>query len=177
MSRDKLVIIFIINIMALFAFSIMFRVDAVEFKVYKDTKNMYKLHHPSGWKVKRISSSMLDISKDRETAVEIRIYSNKNRSFNSFVDWYVDDYIEGMEDHWSGKMKIVEKKHTWLGKYKGFVISFDFSRGDNRRWFFKQYLWPQADKVYVLLSWTPYKLRLLNEPVFDSIAESFELSK
>lgn len=150
-------------------------------KILKSEKWGFKFSYPSTWKGKTIPSSTDlvkgSINKDNKTGMQIRLYANRKGNFKSFVNWYVKDFIKQMEGHWGGKIKIVGKSYKKIGKHDGCTISLDFKRADNKRYFFKQYLWPKGNKVYVIQSGTPYSLRYANEPAMDSIAESFDSVK
>ena len=144
-----------------------------------DTKNGYRLHYPSDWTVQQSPDSedlvKANISKDDETGLQVRVYTDITSNLNTFLEGYVPDFDHKMRQQWGGEMIILEQRYTTFDQQRGFIISFDFKREDGARYFFKQYLISRDNKVYVIQCGTPFDLRSINETLFDSIAESFEL--
>ncbi len=159
---------------------LLFNQSYVRAELLEDTLNGYSFEYPFGWQSRAFpdSENLIkgEINKDNNTGIQIRIYQNAG-NFRKFVDWYVDDFMQQMQKHWGGKMAISEEEFTSVAGYECFVVSFDFIRRDNKRWFFKQYLWPNGSEVLILQSGTLFKLRALNEPSIDAIAESLKFLK
>ncbi|MCK4993701.1 MAG: hypothetical protein KAS13_01470 [Candidatus Omnitrophica bacterium] len=149
----------------------------VQAQVLEDKVNGYSFEYPFDWKAKAFPNSRNlirgEITKDNNTGAQIRIYQNTG-NFRKFVDKYVDDFMRQMQKHWGGEMIISDEKFTIVAGYECFVISFDFTRKDNKRWFFKQYLWPKGAQILILQSGTLFELRTLNEPSVNRIAESLQ---
>ncbi len=173
-KRRRAFIVFIAAVILLFNQS---RVQA---GVLEDKVFGHSFEYPFDWKARAFPDSKNlikgEINKDNDTGAQIRIYQNAG-NFRKFVDWYVDDFVQQMQKHWGGKMVISDKKFTSVAGYECFVISFDFTRRDNKRWFFKQYLWPNGSEVLILQSGTLFELRTLNEPSIDWIAKSLKFIK
>lgn len=152
----------------------------VQAQVLEDPAYGYSFEHPYDWKAKFFPNSKNlirgEINKDNNTGAQIRIYPLRE-SFRNFVDGYVDDFMQQMQKHWGGEMVIIEREFTIVAGYECFFISFDFTRRDNKRWFFKQYLWPKGSEVLVLQSGTQFELRALNEPTIDWIADTLKFNR
>ncbi len=159
---------------------LLFNQSRVQAAVLEDTVNGYSFEYPFDWKARAMPASKNlikgEVNKDNNTGVQIRIYQNTG-NFRKFVDWYVDDFMQQMHKHWGGKMRIINEEFTSVAGYECFVISFDFTRRDNKRWFLKQYLWPDGSEVLILQSGTLFELRTLNEPAIDWIAKSLKFIK
>ena len=149
----------------------------VQADVFEDEINGYSFEYPFGWKAQAFSDSKDlvrgEINKDNNTGVQIRIYQ-KRGDLRDFVKWYVNDFMRQMQKHWGGNMVVYDQQFTTVAGHECFVIIFNFTRMDNKRWFFKQYLWPTDKGILVLQSGTLFELRLLNEPEIDGIAESLK---
>ena len=149
-------------------------------QVLEDKVNGYSFEYPFDWKAKVFPDSTNvikgEINKDNNSGLQIRKYPNKG-DFRKFVEGYVEEFMQQMQKHWGGEMIIIDKQFTIAAGYECFVISFDFTRRDNKRWFFKQYLWPMETGVLVLQSGTLFELRAFNEPLIDGIAQSLKFIK
>lgn len=142
-----------------------------------DNINGYSFEYPDQWKAKKFPNSKNlikgEINKNNNTGMQIRVYPSKE-DFREFVQDYVNDFMQQMQKHWSGQMVIISKEYTIVSGYDCFVVSFDFTRKDKKRWFFKQYLWPRDNDVLIIQSGTTYQLRSLNEPLIDEVAKSLK---
>ena len=143
-----------------------------------DGQNGYSFEYPFNWTGKTFPGShdlvKGEMVRDNKTGSQVRVYPN-NGSADDFYEWYVTDFMKQMEGHWGGKMYVLNKEYLNIGGVPCFVVTFDFTRRDTSRWFFKQYLWPRRGNMLVLQAGTPYEHRQLDEPAFDSIAGSIEL--
>ncbi len=150
-----------------------------EFLMCADTKNGYRMHYPSDWKIDQFPDSedlvKAEIIKDDQTGLQVRVYENTGEGLNAFLQWYVPDFDVKMRSRWGGEMKVINQQYKMFDKHRGFVVSFDFTRKDGKHYFFKQYLVSKESKVYVIQCGTLFDLREENEDIFDSIADSFEL--
>ncbi|MFH0827239.1 MAG: hypothetical protein V1923_05105 [Candidatus Omnitrophota bacterium] len=168
-------IIFIINSVIFVA---LLMVSATNAEVLEDEQNGYRIHYPFGWQVTRFPNSAdlvkANINRDSSTGLQVRIYPTNGRDFNSFVDWYVKDFMLQMKGGPRGNISLIDKNFTYIGVNEGCMISFDSLKEDGSRWFMKEYLIPAGDKVYVLVSGTIFSSREQNEPLLDSIAQSLE---
>lgn len=167
-------------IVLMFVFIVFFNSSHVQADVFEDFVNGYSLEYPFGWKAQAFPDLKdlikAEINKDNNTGVQIRIYQAK-KDFRDFIEWYVDDFMGQMQRHWGGNMVVYDQKFTTIAGHECFVVIFDFTRRDNKHWFFKQYLWPADNGILVLQSGTLFELRLLNEPEIDSIAKSLKFIK
>ena len=146
--------------------------------IFHDQGGGYQIQHPSNWTLddKTSVSQMIraNISQGDTVGLQIRMYDDVKEEFDEYVDWYADHFIEDMQGHWGGEMFLVGREDRLIGKHLGCQVSYTLNRRDGGKWFFKHYLWPQARRVIVLQCGTPVELRQQNEPVLDTIAETFE---
>ena len=157
-----------------------FNQNYVQAGIFEDPVNGYSFEYPFGWKAQGFPNSKNlikgEINKGKDIGVQIRIYPTKG-DLRNFTEWYVEDFMQQMQKHWGGNMVVFDQQFTIVARHECFVVSFDFTRRDNKRWFFKQYLWPIDKGILILQSGTLFKLRLLNEPEIDSIARSLRFIK
>lgn len=158
-------------------FVIFYNSGYAQAQVLEDRACGYSFAYPFGWKAQVFPNSKNlirgEINKNNNAGVQIRIYQNTG-NFRGFVDKYVDDFMQQMQKHWGGQMTVSEEEFTRVAGYECFVISFDFTRRDNERWLFKQYLWPKGPDMLILQAGTLFELRALNEPAIDEIAGSLK---
>ncbi len=154
--------------------------EYVQAQVLEDLAFGYSLEYPFDWQARVFPDSKNlirgEINKNNNTGIQLRIYPHVGE-FHKFVDWYVDDFMQQMQKHWGGEMVISHEEFTIVAGYECFVISFDFTRRDNKHWFFKQFIWPKEDNMLILQSGTLFELRALNEPSIDWIAKSLKFNK
>ncbi|MBI4707475.1 MAG: hypothetical protein HY761_06075 [Candidatus Omnitrophica bacterium] len=145
--------------------------------VLEDKVNNYRVDYPSDWSAQSTPNSTdvikAQIIKDNQTGLQVRIDYNRYGDWSQFVDNYIKRFIGDMQGHWQGKAAILEKRYDTINGHEVAIVSIDFLRGDSQRFFFKHYLWPHGNKVYLIQSGTPFENRFRYEPVIDSIARSF----
>ncbi len=140
--------------------------------VYRDRRNGFSILYPQGWTVQGHPASANLIkadltSEDGKTGLQIRIYRSGFEDFSRFVDWYIEQFLKEMP-----KTSLTDKLYRSIGDISGCEISFDGRRRNG--YFLKSYLIPDGERVFVLQSGTPYAWKGRNEPILDSIADSFE---
>jgi len=152
--------------------------DVVTFSVFRDTAEDYLIRYPRDWILKDNTSMghmiRADITKDKNTGLQIRVHKTVSSDFHRYVDLYVMQFIEDMKEHWKGSLRETGRRFEEIGTSSGCLVTMEFERGDGTKWFFKQYLWPRKDDVYILQCGTPLESRLENEPMLDRIAATFE---
>lgn len=151
-------------------------------KTLEDRQSGYRLKYPADWKGRVFTNSTnlikAEVTKGSgDTGLQVRVYEKVNKSLASFGSWFVTDMTGQMENHWGGKMNLLDKKALPMGKQNALVITFRFDRKDGKKYFFKEYLWKKGNRIYLIQSGTPYQDRSRAEPILDGIAGSFEITK
>ena len=146
---------------------------------FEDSENGYKLEYPLGWSASKMSEEVVkgNIFKDKITGVQVRIYDKHNMSLDSYSKWFSSDFIKQMQDRWGGIVKVIKRDNTMMAGYECIITSYDFTRGDGQLRFLKTYLFDHTgNKVYVLQCGTTMDERTVNEPIINSIANSFSFT-
>lgn len=141
-------------------------------RIYRDRQNGFTIRFPQGWTVQGhpTSSSLIKadlVSEDGKTGLQIRIYPSRFQEFSGFVDWYTRQFQKEMP-----KTSLMDKDYRPIGAFPGCEIRFDARRRNG--YFLKSHLIPDGKRVFVFQSGTPYAWKDKNEPLLDSIADSFE---
>jgi len=147
---------------------------------FEDQENSYKLEYPLGWNASKMPEEIVkaNIFKDQVTGVQVRIYDSHNMPLDSYSKWFAGDFIKQMQGRWGGSIKIIEQKAISIAGTQGIVISYDFTRGDAKTRFLKTYLFSRSPaKVYILQCGTTKDERPINEPLINSIADSFSFTR
>ncbi|NNG01845.1 MAG: hypothetical protein HKM93_20835 [Desulfobacteraceae bacterium] len=150
---------------------------------FHDKAGNYRIDYPSDWTLADHSGDdkmiRADIYKGDSVGFQIRIVDQGGVSFNSFVEDYIQRFVDDMSSHWDGEMTELSRDFGWTGGYQGCSVRMLLERGDGQRWFFKEYIWPMVDgsnRVVVLQSGSIDRDRGGNETTLDAIAESFRFN-
>ncbi len=152
--------------------------NVVNLLVFQDKAENYLIRYPHDWNLKDNTSAghmiRADITKDKNTGLQIRIHGAVSADFDRYVDSYVEQFVEDMKEHWKGSIRETGRRFEEIGANSGCLVTIVFERKDGTNWFFKQYLWPRKDEVHILQCGTPLESQIENEPILDRIAATFE---
>lgn len=152
------------------------------FRDFSDTKWGFKTKYPVSWMARSMPHSKDLVkadfsSKDKTGGVQVRIYPNAGKDFETFCNWYVAQFVKDMEKRWGGKMKILENRKGKIGKNEGQIIVYDFKRGDGKRFYLINHLWPNDKRVYLFQSGCPFERKDHFNPIVSAMAEAFDFIK
>lgn len=147
---------------------------------FHDKRWHYQIDYPVDWTMSDYSTSAkmirADIHRGDSVGIQIRVVHLGNDSLESFVDAYIQRFVDDMRGHWKGEVTDISRKFDWIGNYQGCCVDMVMVRGDGQRWLFKHYLWPTIDgsrRVVVFQCGTMVMDRDVNEPLLDAVAQSF----
>jgi hypothetical protein len=146
---------------------------------FHDITGGYRIQYPAHWKLDDHTRAdrliRADISTGKVAGVQIRIEKGIAVDFPRYVDTYIERFKSDMTGHWGGDVTETDRRFEAIGAHEGCRISLILKRGDGQEWFFKEYLWPRGDWVYIIQAGTELDSRRENEPILDAMAASFEL--
>ncbi len=152
-------------------------VQGAEYREFVDRKWGYKLDYPATYNARSIPHSKDLVkgdftSRDRSAGVQVRIYPNPSKDFKTFCTQYVAKFQKDLTNRWKGDMKVVSQDYKKIGPYDGFVVTYDFTRGDKSRYFLKHHLWDRGSQVYLFQSGCPYDKKGIHEKHMDTMADT-----
>lgn len=150
-------------------------------RTYTDDGGSYLIEYPADWDVEDHSfkNEMIraDINRDEIVGFQIRLLENPGIPEQDYTGRYLTTFAEEMRTHWQGRVEIIsamknigEGFHHWQG-------SLSLIRADDSKWFLKEYIWFNNDRILVFQSGTPWKYRELYEPILDEVAASVEFTR
>ena len=140
---------------------------------YRDAVNGYSLKQPDqDWRFSpsHLSKDLikLDIThKSNKYGLQVRVHNKYSRSFDEFVDFYVDNFKKDMKNP-----PVISHKDFSGANVTGKAIAFDGRKRNG--YFLKSYVFPGEKFYYALQGGCPYDRRKELEPELDEIAASFK---
>ena len=145
-------------------------------RTFRDRAVGHAFDFPAAWKLTDHTRGAGHIRADvnhGETGLQVRVLDRGKRTFRSFVDWYVDQFVDDMVGYWRGDMREERRTFDRDGETQSCPVSLSFDRADGQRWLFKQYLWTRGGRVVVFQAGTPWAKRAEGQLALDAIAASF----
>jgi len=156
-------------------------VAPLEWKIFKDRTGRYEVSYPKGWTLvsKSNENGMIraDISKGNEAGLQIRKYNISNKSSDDFVKVYLENFVQEMERHWSGKFTQLSFDKRDLKESRYYRVEYSFLRGDGQKWFFIEYVWVKEETAIAFQCGIEDRLVEKYRSEFDLIADSFKFVK
>lgn len=153
-----------------------------KFRDFTDIKWGYKTKYPVTWTARSMPNSTDLVkadfsSRNRKGGVQVRIYPNTGGDFDKFCKWYVAQFVKDMQKQWGGSITVLRQRKCKIGRNEGYLVDYDFKRGDGKRFYLINHIWPRGDKVYLFQSGCPFDSKGSFESLVTEMANDFDFVK
>lgn len=141
-----------------------------------DQREGYVVDVPVGWTVEDRTAGAHMIRADLtrgSTGLQIRVMNAGSATVEGFMSGHVDRFSGEMASHWGGTIDGVHRECRPLGRHHGCKTALLHHRPDGKAWLLVQYAWVRDGRACVMQAGALNEERSTQEPLLDSVAESF----